>query len=103
MTQGRTKTEVLRAVTVLDDMLMDLLGLSRFHRPIGGDRPNHDEFCRYVELAILCAEKLAPYQSPKFRQITPAMKVEMPGPDPLNIISKICNPHVLRVMGRKKK
>ena len=54
----------VNAVNALEQQLKMLSQCANASCPIGPE-PNHEKFSRYVELFIMCAEKLAPYQNPK--------------------------------------
>jgi hypothetical protein len=66
---------------VLDKCMGLLMGMVAFYQPSLADKPpnpnaDEDKFEKWARLAIECAAKLAPYQSPTFRAVVVA-----PAPD----------------------
>lgn len=77
------------AKEVLDQFMQLFAGMAAHYQPLPdgvsivppGRNPNPDLFHRYADLAIDCAHKLAPYQSPTFKAIalqTTAVTPEQP-------------------------
>jgi hypothetical protein len=69
------------AKEVLEDFMLLFAGMAAHHQPTPPGHPQNPhesktEFLRYAGMAIDCAHKLAPYQSPTFRAVMVA-----PAPD----------------------
>lgn len=58
------------AKEVLEEFMLVFAGMAATYQPVETNpNKNPGEFVKYAELAIDCANKLAPYQSPTFRAI----------------------------------
>lgn len=71
------------AKDVLEDFMLLFAGMAAHHQPApptGAPNAyaNEEKFNEYAQLAVSCAHKLAPYQSPTFQ----AIMIAPPPPDP---------------------